>query len=112
MVPPFLLALKDSQEVRLFRNLTQLESSIEAVDVLQGEYEAFDAVGRRIKLIVDEYGAPRAEPGTADQEAARALILEYYTAANPSFRPTMTLDELVKSLSDLYGYDKGSSSSS
>lgn len=87
----------------LFRTISNLESQLEAVDVANGEYEAFDALGTRLNLIVDEQGWSRAIPAESDPEAARALIAEWY-AENPRFKPDMILTQLVAELQALYRY--------
>ena len=107
---PLLLFLKDSREVRLFSELAELESAIEAIDVINGEYEAFDAQGRRVNLFVDQYEAPRVELGGLEPDAASALILSYYGADNPAFRPTFDLEELVHALVGIYGYRQSETS--
>lgn len=108
MSPPFLLFLKDSREVDLFSDVVRLEGSIEAVDVANGEYEAFDAEGRRLHLTVDSDGLPRIVPGDLEEEAARRLILEFYSE-NPQFRSAQTLKDLITALSILYDYDRPTS---
>lgn len=103
MKPPLLLFLKDTKEIKLFGELRKLESDIEAIDVLNDEYEAFDSTGVKITLTVDSYGAPRGEAGSANEELARRMILEYYAPWNLHFRPEMSLRELVGALKTLYG---------
>ena len=102
MHPPLLLFLKDSREVRLYNTLPELESSVEAIDVINSEYEAFDAQGQRIDLFVDQYNAPRGKLGSLEPNAARMLILSYYSKENPAFSPALTVEELVRTLIVLY----------
>ena len=72
--------------------------------MLNDEYEAFDAEGRRILLVADENGAPKGQDGIMEIDTARALILSYYSTVSESFRPDMSLSELVSCLCKVYAY--------
>jgi hypothetical protein len=106
MVPPLLLFLKDSREVRLFGTVAELESAVEAADVMNGEYEAFDSSGRRLSLRVDERQCPRAAAGERAEEDMRQLILSYYSENKELFLHDMPLSSLVYALKILYNCKK------
>lgn len=74
MQPPLLLFLKNAQEIQLFRRMEDLESSIEAIDVINQEYEAIDAAGRRITLVVNHDGAPTGLERPIEEDSARAGV--------------------------------------
>jgi hypothetical protein len=100
---PFLLFIIYSREVRLFASVVALESHIETVDVLNEEFRAFDYNGIELELTVDSYGAPRARPMGAKDNAMRDLILEYYHE-NPVFNDRKTTAELISLFAGAYRY--------
>lgn len=100
-----MLFLKDSKEVRLFGSLSQLESHIEAIDVINGEYEAFSSDGRRINLVAENaLSAPRGEPAEIDPSRARRLILDYHSKLDERFSEVKSLEDLISDLVWFYGY--------
>lgn len=104
MDTPLILCLLDSGEILLFRNLESLESAIEAVDVLNGEYRAYDASGRVLDLSVDKFGAPRALLSTLSGEAQlKSWIVDNY-ATNPAIAEGSTLREMLEVLQRIYRY--------
>lgn len=58
--PPLILVAKDDGGIEMFDDLAQLASAVEGVDVEDGNYLAFDAVGRVIELTAQ--GVTRARP--------------------------------------------------
>ena len=106
---PLLRCLLDSEEIQLFPTLSSLESSIEAIDILNGEYRAFDASGQLLDLTVDRYGAPRAIPsGRVDDGELRDYILKHYSSS-ASVVSSTNLDQAVDALKTIYRYSESES---
>lgn len=104
-MPPFVLCLLDSGEVRLFPDLPALESAIEAIDVVNREYLAYDSVGFVVDLAVDGLGAPKAALSSVRNPAdLRAWILTSYRSV-PTIAERQTLSEMIGSLKTIYCYD-------
>ena len=102
MVQPIILCLLDSGEIRMFPTLELLESAIEAVDVVNGEYRAYDSAGLVVELTVDQLGAPRAFLSNVSNETElRSWIFNQYES-NPAIRQGSTLAEMVKVLQEIY----------
>ena len=104
MKPPFILCLLDSEEIRLFQTLLSLESSIEAIDVSNGEYKAFDSSGQVLDLAVDEFGAPHAIPSEQIRhDELRNWILRAYSSS-PSVALSTDLEGAIDALKAIYRY--------
>ena len=104
-MPPFLLCLLDSSEVRLFLDLRMLESSIESTDVLNQEYLAYDSLGRVVDLTVDPLGVARASLSNVHRPSdLRTWILTNYRS-DSEISDGHTLPEMISSLKSIYRYD-------
>lgn len=104
-MPPFVLCLLDSGEVQLFPDLRTLESSIEATDVVNREYLAYDSVGLVVNLTVDRLGAPRASISSlAGASDLRAWILHNYRSAS-EIADSQSLPEMIGTLKTIYRYE-------
>jgi hypothetical protein len=106
MHPPIILCLLDTGEVKLFRDLWSLEAGIEAVDVINREYMAFDAVGAVIDLTAHhQWGTARASVSAISGEGIlRGWILKNYSSNQESCH-AKTLAEMVKVLMRIYPYN-------
>lgn len=99
-----MLCLKDSREIMLFNTASALESHIEAIDVINDEYLAYDSSGLELELSVNAHGAPKVAPSPEHHpEQLRSIILSYYES-NPFFSEERTLKELVTELKRVYRY--------
>lgn len=104
-MPPFVLCLLDSGEVRLFRDLRSLESAIEAIDVVNHEYLAYDSTGVVVDLIVDSLGAPKASVSSLGAASdLEAWILNNYRSV-AKISGSQTLPEMIGALKSIYRYD-------
>jgi hypothetical protein len=105
LMPPFVLCLLDSGEVLLFPDLLTLETGIEATDVANREYLAYDSLGCVVNLTVDSLGAPRAILSTVQRASdLREWILDKY-GAFAEISDVQTLPEMISSLKEVYRYD-------
>lgn len=69
--PVYVLA-KDCGDVDEYSSAGKLTGYLEAIDVENGEYEAWDSAGRRIKLVAS--GITRMNPGGVSLEATSEMI--------------------------------------
>lgn len=103
-MPPYILCLLDSREIMLFPDLGSLESAIEAIDVKNLEYLAYDSAGYVLDLTVDEFGAPRARQSAVSKaEDLRSWIVENYGPYS-QVRKQDTLPKMISVLKSIYKY--------
>ena len=101
---PFVPCLLDSREVRLFSDLRSLKSAVEAADVLNGEYRAYDSIGCEVSLSVDATGTPRATLSTISRPTQlRDWILEAYQGAS-RIADSDSLPEMIHGLAAIYRF--------
>jgi lipase chaperone LimK len=104
MHPPLLLCLKDSREIMLFNTASALESHIEAIDVINDEYLAYDSSGLELELSVNAHGATTVGRSPEHRpDRLRSIILSYYES-NPFFSEERTLAELNAELKQIYRF--------
>lgn len=104
-MPPYILCLLDSGEVRLFPNLASLESQIEAIDVENREYSAYDSLGREVELSVDTtFDIPRAKlTDVMKAEQLRGWIFDCYHE-NREIAEAKELSEMIEVLKRAFRY--------
>ena len=83
VIAPFVLV--EDLDVTMYGSLAALTGYVEATDVLNGVYEAFDAEGREVKLAASSASRPvTAEPGDVAGSRLRALLINYVYAIGPA----------------------------
>jgi hypothetical protein len=106
LIPP--LVLRDSSgEINIFRNVTDLLSWVEEVDVEGGEYTGWDSEGRAFSLSVNNESKIQLEPGmTVEPEYLQEVLAAYVTRIRRyQKRPlegiaSASLAELIEELAD------------
>jgi hypothetical protein len=97
--PPFLLFILDSPEIQIYSNLADLLVQIEAIDVSDGVYEAYDSEGMRLELLVDDNEFPAAKPANLEPDALKAKIVKFYGQEHPELTGELGLLGMVAALS-------------
>lgn len=104
-MPPFVLCLLDLGEIRLFADLRALESSIEATDVANREYLAYDSEGSVLHLTVDNFGAPRASISKLGQVLELTAWIRQSYQSVPKIANANSLREMIEELKVIYCYE-------
>jgi hypothetical protein len=75
------VVLNERGDVNVFRSIRSLIGHVEAIDVRDGVYEAFDATGRSIVLSAasDRAAVTYTVSPTADPERLRSVLLRFAT---------------------------------
>ncbi|MFN9922207.1 MAG: hypothetical protein ACK555_20825 [Acidobacteriota bacterium] len=103
--PPVILCLLDSCDTLLLPHLKSLEWHLEAIDVLNEEYMAFDSEGYEITLSADlQSGRVQAKfSGLKKKDVLKNWIVQHYSGD-----PGKTLPDLIEELKITFRFDQAS----
>ncbi|GAA4997977.1 hypothetical protein [Actinopolymorpha pittospori] len=88
-----LVAIDRNNWVGVFDSVAELTGYIEWVDVLDGEYQLWDAAGRRLQLRATDDGRIEvASTCDVEHEALRKRLTEYISAATAPLSPATDQD--------------------
>jgi hypothetical protein len=83
MIAPFVLV--EGHDVQSFPSLDALVSWVEAQDVRDGVYEAFDGEGTAIELTAEsDVGPVAAGPGAHAADRLKAVLVDFVTSVGPA----------------------------
>ena len=108
------IIINDSGDVSFFQTVENAELYLEAIDVKNNEYVAYDANGNLLNLDLETRGKPPIDyvvirnhkKSTVNASTLRDLLISSLSQLNVSITEEISLESIIKKYIDIVGYTK------